>query len=413
MDSQVIIIGGGAAGIFGAIRLAERCPETKVTILEAQSKPLGKLKISGGGRCNLTHDCHDPRRLIQAYPRGQKELLGPFSQFKVSDTWDWFESRGLPLKIESDGRVFPQSDSSQSVIDLFYSEMEDKKIELRTGCRVQKISKNDEKFQVVLKNEILKADRIILATGSLKSSYELALSLGHQLVDPVTSLFSFELSEDWLKGLEGLSFQNIKATLKIGEKRFHQNDPALITHWGMSGPLIIRLSAWAARELHDSDYRADLLLDFFPEMTHEALSRHLERRRQEAPNKKISNDICLKIPKRFWQRLCDKLNLGDVIWAQISKKSFRELNEGLKNSKLNVSGKGVFKEEFVTCGGIPRHEIDFRTMESKKCSGLYFAGELVDVDGITGGFNFQFAWTSSFIAANSIARSLITKKSNA
>jgi predicted Rossmann fold flavoprotein len=413
VDSQVIIVGGGAAGIFGAIRLAEACPEVRVIVLEAQSKPLGKLKVSGGGRCNLTHDCRDARHLVQAYPRGQKELLGPFSQFKVEDTWDWFESRGLALKIEGDGRVFPQSDSSQSVIDLFYSELQAKKIELRTSCRVLGISKLNEGFQIDLKDQALRADRVMLATGSLRSSYFLGMSLGHELMAPVPSLFSFELQEEWLRGLEGLSFQNLRARLRIDQKDFYQDDPALITHWGMSGPLIIRLSAWAARELHDSQYQAQLFLDFFPDLTREDIGRALGERVLEAPDKKIKNDVCLKIPKRFWQRLCEKQDLHETIWAQLSKKKRRDFIEDLKNLRLQVSGKGIFKEEFVTCGGIPRDEIDFRTMESKKAPGVYFAGELLDVDGITGGFNFQFAWTSSFIAANAIAKSIrATKKSN-
>lgn len=387
---QVIVVGGGAAGFFAALRAAELHPDWRVTILESAAKPLGKVRISGGGRCNVTHDCPELSRLVTHYPRGGKQLRPVLARFGCPDTRRWFEERGVPLKVEADGRVFPVSDNSQTIIDCLTNEARRLKVEVVTRTPVSHL---EQGFTV----EGRPADRVILACGSSPAGYRMAQKMGHSLIPPVPSLFTFSIADERLDGLQGISLPKVKATL--GD--ITQEGPLLITHWGLSGPAVLKLSAWGARELADRSYQADLRVDMLPEMKDEELRQRLLG--GKTSNKQIGAVSPIPFPKRLWERwvACAGIDPKKP-YSEVPDKALNKLTEAIKRAPFVIQGKGVFKEEFVTAGGVPLNEVDLDTMQSRKCPGLYLAGEILDVDGVTGGFNFQSAWATGWVAGSSV-----------
>ncbi|MFM2312626.1 MAG: hypothetical protein RLZZ04_1902 [Cyanobacteriota bacterium] len=407
---NVIVIGGGAAGFFGAIACGLANPEHKVTLIEAGSKPLAKVRISGGGRCNVTHHCFEPARLVENYPRGGKALRGAFSRFQPRDTVKWYESRGVKLKTEADGRMFPVTDSSETIINCLMQAVNKAKVDLLTGVGVKTVKQYQDDlgasyFQVELKNErVLKCDRLLIATGSNPLGYRWAKNLGHKIEPTVPSLFTFNVRDERLQGLAGVSVNNAQVKLGTGKNKLEQTGPLLITHWGISGPAVLKLSAWGARTLFDLKYHAPLQINWLSEFNQEDLKLLFSDLKQTQPQKKIVNYCPVELPKRLWQSLIKYAEVSpDKVWSAISKKELNKLVAEIVQGQYEITGKGVFKEEFVTCGGVSLKEVNFKTMESKKCPGLYFAGEILDIDGVTGGFNFQSAWTTSWLAGQAIA----------
>ena len=407
---NVIVIGGGAAGFFGAIACAEANPQLKVTLIEAGNKPLAKVRISGGGRCNVTHHCFEPARLVANYPRGGKALRGAFSRFQPRDTVQWYESRGVKLKTEADGRMFPITDSSETIIKCLIQAADQAGVELRTGVGVKTVKQYlDDRgasyFQVELKNErVMKCDRLLIATGSNPLGYRWAKNLGHKIESAVPSLFTFNVRDNRLQGLAGVSVSNAQVKLGTGKNKLEQTGALLITHWGVSGPAILKLSAWGARSLFDFKYNSPLQINWLPESNQEDLNQLLTSLKQTNPQKKIVNYCPVELPKRLWQSLINYVEINpNKAWSEISKKELNKLVAEIVQGQYEITGKGAFKDEFVTCGGVSLKEVNFKTMESKKCPGLYFAGEILDIDGVTGGFNFQSAWTTSWLAGQAIA----------
>jgi predicted Rossmann fold flavoprotein len=398
---DVITIGGGAAGFFGAITHAERAGGSTL-ILEQTESLLGKVKISGGGRCNVTHECFDPKELSKNYPRGAKSLIGPLHRWGVEDTIAWFTSRGVELKTEADGRMFPVTDSSQTILDCLERAARDAGVRIRTRCGVRSITPADV-FEITTKeDEILYARKVLLATGGtrLAAGAKLAEQLGHTLEPAVPSLFTFKIRDPRLEGLAGISVAQTQCRI-VGSK-LESAGPLLVTHWGVSGPGILRLSAWGARELAASDYRFTLLVNWLPGTD---VVAELTRLRETSGKRQVgARSPFPEIPKRLWMQLTRAAGIeSDQTWAQLTKVEQIALTEQLTNAEFAVDGKSMNKEEFVTCGGVRLREIDLKTMESKLCPNLYFAGEVIDVDGITGGFNFQNAWTSGFLAGTAMA----------
>lgn len=399
---KVIVIGGGAAGFFGAIAAAEN--GHAVTMLEAGSSVLAKVRVSGGGRCNLTHSCFEPRELVNSYPRGGKALRGPFTKFRPSDTIDWFESRGVRTKTESDGRMFPTTDDSGTIVDCLRNAAENGGVVVELRSNVSEIRQTEEQFVVNLQSGAsISADRILMATGGSRAGFELMSGLGHQIVPPVPSLFTFKVNDPRIKDLPGVSVEHVECQLVADAKTFRQSGPILVTHWGLSGPAVLKLSAWAARELHDSNYNATLRINWLSGISADQIRAQLNDFKTSHSRKTVDALCPWQLPKRLWKSLVDHA-VGEqpVRWAELSKKGTQALVTELSAGEFQVAGKGVFKEEFVTCGGVTLKEVDFRTMESRICPGLYFAGEVLDIDGITGGFNFQNAWTTAWIAGNSM-----------
>ena len=410
---EAIVIGGGAAGFFGAIACAEANSNIKVALIEAGRKPLAKVRISGGGRCNVTHNCFEPVRLVENYPRGSKALRGAFTRFQPLDTVKWFESRGVKLKTESDGRVFPITDSSDTIINCLMEAADRAGVRLITGVGVKSVINHfldDTKanFEIELKDgNKLHCDRLLIATGSNPLGYRWAKNLGHKIESPVPSLFTFNLKDTRLQALAGVSVESVIAKLGKGKNKLEQTGALLITHWGVSGPAILKLSAWGARYLCDRQYQATLQINWLPQFNQETIKQHLLQVKAENPKKKIVVHCPVNLPKRLWQSLVDYVGIKEFkIWTELSKQELNKLVIELVQGQYQITGKGLFKEEFVTCGGVSLKEIDFKTMESKKCPNLYFAGEILDIDGVTGGFNFQSAWTTSWLAGKAIASSL-------
>lgn len=414
-DYDVAIIGGGAAGYFGAIRVAEANTQLRVALLEGTKRPLTKVKISGGGRCNVTHHQFNVRELIQNYPRGSKELQGAFSRFQPQDTVEWFRQRGVSLKVEEDGRMFPVTDDSETIITCLRENLQKAGVHELLGELVKSLKKEGDSFLVELRHgKSLRVRRILLATGSMPVGFEMAAALGHSIERLVPSLFTFNIVDPLLTELAGTSFERARLQLSFTNsvEKFEREGPVLITHWGLSGPAVLKLSAFAAIPLFDSEYHAKLLIHWLPEHNGESVMKGILTFKEEHAKKTISKHSLFNLTSRFWERLVDLSGLGgDMRWADAPKKSLQSLCQRIVATELKVSGKGVFKEEFVTCGGVSRKEVDFKTMESKVCPGLYFAGEVLDIDGITGGFNFQNAWTTSFIAGTHIASSLAERNS--
>jgi predicted Rossmann fold flavoprotein len=404
---RVVVVGGGAAGFFGAIACAEAAREARVTILERGPEFLQKVRISGGGRCNVTHACFEPRELTKRYPRGERELIGPYHRFQAEDTVRWFEARGVKLKVESDGRMFPTTDRSQTIIDCLLAAARKANIETHANRAVASITRAESGFNVVAsRDETMSCDKILLATGGCRTPAlgALATSLGHTLQPPVPSLFTFHIDLPWVKSLAGLSVPEAEAT--VPDSDLCERGPTLFTHWGLSGPCILRLSAWGARVLEARAYKFPLRINWLgkPEDKVRPLLEALPRAN---PAKLIANTPLAPLPSRLWTEL---LNLAaiqpDTRWSSLSRAAQQSLLKTLTATELPVSGKSLNKDEFVTCGGVRLSEVNFKTMESKICPGLYFAGELLDIDGITGGFNFQAAWTTGWIAGHAMAESL-------
>ena len=403
MSSQrVVVVGGGAAGVFGAIACATCHPHTQVTLLEAGVQLLGKVRISGGGRCNVTHAYFDPATLVQNYPRGGKALRGPFTRFQPRDTVNWFASHGVELKTEADGRMFPVTDDSQTIVDCLLQGAIAAGVNMRTSARVVSVSRQPDGFVVGLKSgERLKADRVLLATGSNPRGYQLAAANGHKIIPPVPSLFTFKISDPRIAGLAGVSADNVRVQLPIA--KLAQTGPLLITHWGLSGPAILKLSAWGARVLHECGYQTSLIVNWLPQYQQEQLRKMLLQVKSQLPKRAIASSCPLPLPRRLWQQLLYNIGIGEQDrWAGLSNKSLHELVLQLKQGTYQITGKGLFKEEFVTCGGVSLQEVDFKTMESRCCRGLYLAGEILDIDGVTGGFNFQSAWTTGWLAGQAM-----------
>jgi predicted Rossmann fold flavoprotein len=399
--SKIIIIGGGAAGFFAAITAAETNPKAEITILERGKNVLEKVKISGGGRCNVTHACFIPRDLVKNYPRGDKALMSPFSRFMTGDTFDWFEKRGVPLKIEDDGRVFPTTDDSQTIIDCLFGEAMRKGVKILRGYRVDDIEVADNQFFIKTQQQVFQADKVMMATGSSNAAWDILKKLGHTIIKPVPSLFTFNIKDKRIENLAGLSVPNVE--VKIDAAKLKASGPVLITHWGMSGPAILRLSAWGARQLFDMQYHFNIKINWTAVYNLEEVKETLQDCKLEYSKKQITNTPQYEIPSRFWERLVLASEIPhDLKWADATKKHLQNLAEQLTQSQFTVAGKSTFKEEFVTSGGVNLDEINFKNYESKLIPNLYFAGEVLDIDAITGGFNFQAAWTGGWHAGKAM-----------
>ena len=400
MMYDCLIVGGGAAGFFTAINIVERNPKAKVAILERGAEVLGKVRISGGGRCNVTHACFEPNELVKFYPRGEKELRGPFHQFCSGDTIEWFERHGVALKIEDDGRMFPVSNSSQTIIDCFLKATQQLGIKVLTGQSVQSIFKKDNYWKIDTQNQNYQAENLILATGSNPKIWEMLQEFGHAIIPPVPSLFTFNSKDPRIKELPGVS---AKVTVRVKDTKLEATGPLLITHWGMSGPAILKLSAWGARILHDKNYQFTLLVNWLNTIDTEEAIAQLKTLKQEQAKKTVAKKSPFELTNRLWESLVLAAGIStETKWADLSKTQLQHLAQQLTNGIFSIKGKSTFKEEFVTAGGIDLKEINFKTMESKIHPNLYFAGEIVNIDAITGGFNFQNAWTSGFIVANAV-----------
>jgi predicted Rossmann fold flavoprotein len=423
-SKRVVVVGAGAAGMFGAIACAEAAPNAEVYILEAGREPLTKVRISGGGRCNVTHACFDPAQLVNAYPRGSRALRGAFARFQPKDTVQWFHQRGVPLKTEADGRMFPTTDDSGTIIDCLLGEARRLGIQIFTSSPVQSIHHHGSGFQVLtggkgsrlfhgdtspsLRSPLL-AQRVLLATGSSPAGFRLGAALGHTLVPPVPSLFTFKVTDSALTALAGVSVESAALTLRVeGEPVLKQQGPLLMTHWGLSGPAVLKLSAYGAVSLQRQKYRAELQVNWVPSCSQEALRGQLQATRRDQGKRLVLNHCPVPLPRRLWQYLVlHRAQLPqDLTWANLSKPGLHSLVTELNRGIYTISGKGQFKEEFVTCGGIRLTEVDFKTLESRLCPGLHFAGEILDIDGITGGFNFQNAWTTGWLAGRAMAVNL-------
>jgi predicted Rossmann fold flavoprotein len=402
--TEIVIVGGGAAGFFSAIAAARANEDCRVLLFERSSQFLSKVRISGGGRCNVTHALFDPRMFTTRYPRGERELISPFHQFSADDTIAWFESRGVRLKREEDGRIFPVTDSSETVIDCLIKEAKAAGVQLfaRKGIEGASIRAQGG-FELKLSDgKPTACDRLLLATGGARNAIgaDLAHSLGHTIEPPVPSLFSLHVPAPWLRSLPGISVSDV--LLSAGKLR--ERGALLITHNGISGPAVLRLSAWGARILHEKNYRFALRVNWVPHLKEADLRNEFQSRREKEPARRINNSPIGAIPARLWESLVSNAGISpETIWTTLTRAGTNELIWRLRATELEVDGKSLNKEEFVTCGGVRLREINFKTMESRITPNLYFAGELLDIDGITGGFNFQAAWTTGWIAGHAMA----------
>ncbi|TGK07826.1 NAD(P)/FAD-dependent oxidoreductase [Leptospira semungkisensis] len=407
MTKRLVVIGGGAAGFFGAIQtriLSEN--KIEVSLYEKSPNVLSKVKISGGGRCNVTHSCFEPEELSKRYPRGEKELRRAFEIFQPKDTIRFFETRGVKLKTESDGRMFPVTDDSESILQCLLQEAKRLGIRIRTKAPITGIYTNEDpsrkKFRIQTEEGEEDFDSVLVASGSSRKVWGWLENMGHTIESPVPSLFTFEIQNDLLDGFQGLSISD--AELSLQNSKLKQRGPVLFTHWGLSGPAVLKLSAWGARSLFQTEYKENLIIDWIPDLSRQDLRDFLLKKKKENPSRKPGSYSEFDLPSRFWERVWEKALGSDKRWSEVSSKELHEVEETLKRTVLKIQGKGVFKDEFVTCGGVKRKEVDFSKMESKIVPGLYFAGEVLDIDGITGGFNFQNAWTTSYIAGSSISK---------
>ena len=396
---KVAIVGGGAAGFFAAFSVKEHHPESQVIIFEKSDKLLSKVKISGGGRCNVTHACFHVSQLSKFYPRGAKQLKKAFSIFQPKDTVEWFRARGIDIKTESDGRMFPVTDDSQTIIDCFLHEALTKNIQIIKQSRVSELHPDKSGFTLVINDLKEHFDKVIIASGGSPKAcgFEWLKNIGHSIISPIPSLFTFNMPKEPVKDLMGMVVEN--ATARIQGTKLAYTGPVLITHWGMSGPAILKLSAWGARLLYDHNYKFNVQINWLSVKSenevHDMINSQMDRIRK----KKIANANPFGLPNRMWSFLLEKVQINsDYPWMELSKKNRNKLVNVLLNDVYAVSGKTTFKEEFVTCGGVSLSNVDITTMQSLVCKDLYFAGEVLDIDGITGGFNFQSAWTTAFIA---------------
>ncbi len=412
-DATVIVAGAGAAGLFGAIACAEASPGATIHIFEAGREALAKVRISGGGRCNVTHACFDPAVLVGHYPRGDRALRGPFSRFQPRDTVQWFEQRGVVLKTEADGRMFPTTDDSGTVVDCLLGEARRLGIKIYTGCAIAQVRPQADGFDLTTRaGNDWRCQKLLLATGSSPGGYRLALSLGHDLVPPVPSLFTFNIPDQALRQLAGVSVETVQLSLALEDApALTQSGPLLVTHWGLSGPAVLKLSAYGAVGLHKQRYRATLRVNWLPALKPDQVSQKLLSLKQDQGKRQVAAFSPFPaLSRRLWQYLVQhRVSLRtDLNWADLSKAQLQALVNELTRGEYAVAGKGVFKDEFVTCGGIPLPEVNFKTLESRCRPGLYLAGELLNIDGVTGGFNFQSAWTTGWLAGQAMAAALAT-----
>tara|TARA_R110001583_G_scaffold192694_1_gene359537 strand:- start:7583 stop:8803 length:1221 start_codon:yes stop_codon:yes gene_type:complete len=403
MKKKFIIIGGGAAGYFAAINAAELNPDLEVLILEGSTKVLQKVKVSGGGRCNVTNACFTPSELVEFYPRGKKELRGPFHQFMTGDTMEWFENRGVSLKIEDDNRVFPESNSSQTIIDCFLESAKKAGVILKTSTRVDAIEKSNDTFIIKTNTEEFIADYLLVASGSNSKVWKMIEDLGHTIVESVPSLFTFNIEDKRLRDIPGSSVS--KASVKVLNSKLREQGPLLITHWGLSGPGILKLSAWGALELHKKGYQFEIEVNWLSKKFEAVLEFLKSEKKKNSKKQVILRSVFEEISKRLWEKFVIAANISeDTQWAQLNNKQLENLAKQLTQGVFKVNGKSTFKDEFVTAGGVDLKEINFKRFESKLHSNLFFAGEVLNIDAVTGGFNFQNAWTSAWIVANSFNR---------
>jgi predicted Rossmann fold flavoprotein len=408
IEKDIIVIGGGAAGFFAAINIAEQAPSLKVALLERGQTGLSKVKVSGGGRCNITHAEFIPSELVQNYPRGERELLGPFHQFMPGDTIAWFEERGVELKIEDDGRMFPISNSSETIIDCFLNEAKKHHVDVLYSHSVKAISNIDNKagkFQIETSQGFFLAKKIVIATGSSTKIWSLLEDLGHTVSAAVPSLFTFKISDERIKDIPGVVAENVD--IKILETNLCSEGPLLITHWGMSAPAVLKLSAFGALEIAKRNYKFKIEVNFIKQSLEDCLD-NLKTLKQHLSKKTVFKSSQFNLPKRLWYKLVVASKITeDTRWADLNKLQLEALASQLTQAVFHVQGKTTFKEEFVTAGGVSLKEINFKTFESKRVPGIYFAGEVLDIDAITGGFNFQNAWTGAYIVSKNISKGLI------
>ncbi|MBE7651992.1 NAD(P)/FAD-dependent oxidoreductase [Tenacibaculum finnmarkense] len=399
---KVIIIGGGAAGHFTAINAKEQNPDLDITILEKGKEVLQKVKISGGGRCNVTHACFEPKELVKFYPRGEKELLGPFHQFMTGDTFEWFDDRGVPLKIEDDNRVFPEENTSQVIIDCFQNAVDKLGIKVLKNHGVNSIEKNNEQWIINTKEQQFKADYLVIAAGSSKKVWDLCKTLEHTVVEPVPSLFTFNIKDKRIIDLGGISVPN--ADVKLVGTNLENSGPLLITHWGLSGPAILKLSAFGARILADKNYQYNVLVNWLGQDFDDVLDTLTALKKSEARKQIHLKSPFADIPRRLWERFVSASEVKTTQnWGDLSNKQLENLATQLTKGLFNANGRTTFKDEFVTAGGVDLKEINFKRFESKLHKNLFMVGEVLNIDAVTGGFNFQNAWTGAYICAKSIS----------
>ena len=404
MVFDLIVIGGGAAGFYGAIQAAESKPGLNVLILEKSTKLLSKVRVSGGGRCNVTHHCFNPFELAHHYPRGEKSLKTLFRHYHATHVVEWFAAKGVKLKSEDDGRMFPVTDNSETIINCFMTEAHRLKIRIELNKGVSRIEAENARFRIVTQQEeTFEAKKILIATGGSVNlqAYQWIINLGHTVVKPIPSLFTFNDKDKKFKDLMGISVQ--QAEVKIAGTKFSEKGPVLITHWGLSGPAVIKLSAWAATYLHQVNYQFNVLVSWIGPVKEEEFKATLQGSKKSRSKQKVITNPLFSLPQRLWQRLCELSEIDELkIWDELAQKNMNKLMENIIRCPFEIQGKTTFKEEFVTCGGVDLKEINLETMESKVVPNIYFAGEVLNIDGETGGFNFQAAWTTAYIAARSI-----------
>lgn len=400
-EYDIIIVGGGAAGFFAAINAAGNNPRLRILILERGKEVLTKVRISGGGRCNVTHAQFIPSELTKNYPRGEKELRGPFHKFMTGDTIEWFQGRGVELKTEEDGRMFPVSDSSESIIDCFLNECRRLKIEIKTKEGLKNLKQIGDKWELKTSACEYTCRKLMLATGSNPKMWNMLEKMGHTIIPAVPSLFTFNIQDERIKGMAGIA---TPAEVKVAGENLEATGPLLITHWGMSGPAILKLSAWGARELHERNYSFQISINWLPGKSLQQLQEELKQLKQELSRQQLSTRCPFQLPRRLWQKIVSAARISpEKKWADLNKQELLKLAEELISATYKVNGKSTFKEEFVTAGGIDLKEVDFKRFESRLFKNLYFAGEILDIDAITGGFNFQNAWTGAYLAARAMS----------
>jgi predicted Rossmann fold flavoprotein len=398
---KVVVIGGGAAGFFTAINIAEKHPTYQVTILEKSSKLLSKVKVSGGGRCNVTNAREKASDLVHFYPRGHKKLHSLFKEFSTSDMVDWLAKRGVNTKAEADQRMFPITDSSQTIIDCFMKEAKKHKVEIQLGTGMNSLQQKGEKWLIETSDRSFEADKVVMATGSSPALWKQLEKLGLAITPPVPSLFTFNIKDARIKDLMGVAFEN--ASVKIAGTKLTEDGPLLITHWGLSGPAILKLSAWGARELEQLHYQFNILINFTGDLKPDEVKSHLLAYKDANPKRKIINYPLFDLPKRFWERITFLSGISDEqTYADLPKKPMNKLVEELAQGLYQVKGKSTFKEEFVTSGGVKLSEINLATFESRQFNNLYLAGEVLDIDALTGGFNFQACWSAGWVISETI-----------
>lgn len=401
---DLIVVGGGAAGFYASIHTALLNPQLKIALLEQSGKFLSKVKVSGGGRCNVTNQTYDPQQLVKNYPRGNKALLGPFYTHGPEQVVDFFEANQVPIVAEQDGRMFPQSNSSSSIVECLLSLAKENHIELITHAALVDLQKKENHWSLTTHKETYSASKILITTGSNKAVWKLLQNTGIKIVDPVPSLFTFNIDDLRLENLAGISAEVSLEIETNSKEKIQTQGPLLITHWGLSGPAVLKASAWGARALYDLEYQFQIKIHWLPHLKKNQIEKHIEDYKQQQGSKTIIKNTPFELTKRLWKSLVDYCGIPqDQQWAQLNSSQRQNLIEALSSSVFQVNGKSTFKEEFVSAGGVHLDTVNFKNMESKTHPGLYFAGEVLDIDAITGGFNFQNAWTTAYIAALDIA----------